>query len=90
MKTALNGISLTGAATLYLIVGLAFLVTKIFFMYWVSGWFYSVGWWPIGALIRIVAWLEIMAVLVGVIFVVIGSIGALIDWLRHKQATNPR
>jgi hypothetical protein len=77
----------SGAFGLWIVLGMVFLFVKIGLMWWLSIWLYDIGWWPIGAIIRVIVWLEILAIIGGFLLFVVGGIGALIkNFLRHKQA----
>jgi hypothetical protein len=82
--------ALSGTTAIIMVVGLAMLIGKIYLMFWVSDLFYGWGWWPIGALLRLVAWIEILGVVAGTLFLVIGVIGVSIvlvaSWVRRKTS----
>jgi hypothetical protein len=90
MLSIIKGTALSGTVIIGFAIGLVLMIAKIVAMFWISDLFYDWGVWPVGALIRVVAWLEILAVVGGTLFVVIGligaGIGAVMGWLKHKPA----
>jgi hypothetical protein len=46
-------------------------------MWWLSGWLYGVSWWPLGTLLKIVFWLDIIGIFVIAFILFMGGLRAL-------------
>jgi predicted membrane protein len=55
---------------------------KALLMWWLSDWLYGVGWWPLGALLKIVFWLDIIGLFVIAFILFMGGLRAL---TRRKE-----